>query len=170
MRFIREFVLGLLPNAAWDGIKYYWPFSGITVVGSLLLLQNFIGWCLLVLGIVMFAVTALLQWERGRISIKLPVNKSEVNREETVRGVVKEASTDVQVLVYSNDYLWHKQPATRWRGLAWSVDCTFGNEEGEQRKHTIIAICPNAPVPETMRDLPKGVTRSKSIVVYRREN
>jgi len=170
MPSIRELVFGLLPNAAWDGIKYLWTLSGVVTVGSIVLLQNFIGWFLLVLGIVMLALTAALQRERGKISIKLPANKSEVRREETVRGVVKEASTDVQVLVYSNDYLWHKQPATKWRGLAWSVDCTFGDNGGERRKHSIIAICPNAPVPKTMKELPKGVTRSKSVVVYRREN
>ena len=74
------------------------------------------------------------------IEILAPLNRTEVGVRRIVIGSVQSPFSPVQVLVFAVDR-WYLQGAVAVDGLAWNVDCQFGNEQsGLGKSFQIIAI------------------------------
>lgn len=97
-------------------------------------------------------------------------NGDKVNEVVRVCGIADPDFVDLNILVYSNDGLWYFQQAVDSDGQgSWSVETHFGDSESIPRSHyEVIVINKHLEVKTPIRELPKGVKKSKIVRVKRR--
>lgn len=171
---------GLFEVLKWV-LRYLWLAYGgaivIIMVGFWTLIKQntpvIIGCGIIGFGIICGLIILFLN---GRPILKIlsPVDGDEVGFEHIVR-IFSSRHVLFQLLIFSGDKLWHLQKKSpSIEGSLYSVKCQFGDkgnprpENNLKGEHIIQAIEGSEVKGDVIKDLPKGVLKSKPVHVYRK--